>query len=104
MSARNYKDPHGRAIQFAIPDGLDVHAAKEVWDSALCAQVDPEIFFPEKGKPPTEARKVCNACTVRTLCLDVFGDLLDFGVVGGLTGRERRARRLGENAEPGEAA
>jgi WhiB family redox-sensing transcriptional regulator len=31
---------------------------------ALCAQTDPEAFFPEKGGSTRDAKKVCGACNV----------------------------------------
>lgn len=34
-------------------------------ERALCAQTDPESFFPEKGGSTREAKKVCLACEVR---------------------------------------
>ena len=37
---------------------------------ALCAETDPEAFFPEKGGSTREAKKVCMACEVRVECLD----------------------------------
>jgi WhiB family transcriptional regulator, redox-sensing transcriptional regulator len=58
---------------------------------ALCAQVDPELFFPDKGESSRPAKRVCGACEVRAECLH---DALDrgerFGVWGGLSERERR--------------
>lgn len=40
-------------------------------DSALCAQTDPAIFFPEKrGQNITQARRICGQCPVRTECGD----------------------------------
>ena len=86
--------------------GLDVDDAREVWASALCAQVDPELFFPEKGGSAAGAKAVCAACAVTELCLATFGPLVAEGVVGGLTAVERRARRRGlRRADgPGEAA
>ncbi|MBU4507555.1 MAG: WhiB family transcriptional regulator, partial [Gammaproteobacteria bacterium] len=35
-------------------------------DRALCAQTDPEAFFPEKGGSTREAKKVCLSCDVRS--------------------------------------
>jgi WhiB family redox-sensing transcriptional regulator len=69
-------------------------AAIEVWDGALCTQVDPELFFPELGQPTREAKAICAACPVRVACLAVFGELLAFGVVGGQSAQDRRARRV----------
>lgn len=37
---------------------------------ALCAQVDPELFFPEQGFPSHHARAVCARCPVAAECLD----------------------------------
>jgi WhiB family redox-sensing transcriptional regulator len=61
-------------------------------DRARCAEVDPEIFFPDKGESAAPAKRVCRACEVRPECLQ---DALDrnepFGIWGGLGERERRA-------------
>jgi WhiB family redox-sensing transcriptional regulator len=60
-------------------------------DLALCAQTDPEAFFPDKGESTAAAKKVCAVCEVRAECLQ---DALDrhemYGVWGGLSERERR--------------
>lgn len=61
-------------------------------ERALCAQTDPEAFFPEKGGSPKEAKKVCLSCNVRAECLLWALDRDErFGVWGGLSERERRA-------------
>ena len=36
---------------------------------ALCAQTDPEAFFPEKGGSTRDAKRVCAKCEVREQCL-----------------------------------
>ena len=36
---------------------------------ALCAGVDPEVFFPPSDDPAAEARDICMACAVRGECL-----------------------------------
>ena len=63
-------------------------------DFALCAQTDPDIFFPEKGGSTREAKKVCQACPVRGECLE-YALTHDerFGIWGGLSERERRKLR-----------
>lgn len=60
---------------------------------ALCAQTDPEIFFPEPGANATPARRICAGCHVRTDCLRDALEHRDiaFGVRGGLTPTQRRA-------------
>lgn len=37
--------------------------------SALCAQVDPEVWFPEKGEKNADAKRICARCEVREQCL-----------------------------------
>ena len=60
-------------------------------DRALCAQTDPEAFFPEKGGSTREAKKVCSSCEVRAECLDfALANDERFGIWGGLSERERR--------------
>jgi WhiB family transcriptional regulator, redox-sensing transcriptional regulator len=39
-------------------------------ERALCAQTDPEAFFPEKGGSTREAKRVCLSCDVRSECLE----------------------------------
>ena len=60
-------------------------------ERALCAQTDPEAFFPEKGGSTREAKKVCLTCEVRDDCLE-YALMNDerFGIWGGLSERERR--------------
>ena len=58
---------------------------------ALCAQTDPEAFFPEKGGSTREAKKVCQSCDVRAECLGyALANDERFGIWGGLSERERR--------------
>ncbi|XNZ00534.1 WhiB family transcriptional regulator [Micrococcus luteus] len=61
---------------------------------ALCAQTDPEAFFPEKGGSTRDAKKVCGSCPVRQECLDyAMANDERFGIWGGLSERERRRLR-----------
>ena len=65
------------------------------WFEGLCAQTDPELFFPEKGGSVREAKAVCAECPVRVECLEyalAHGER--FGVWGGLSERERRRLQL----------
>ena len=60
-------------------------------ERALCAQTDPEAFFPEKGGSTREAKKVCLSCDVRVECLEYALQCDErFGIWGGLSERERR--------------
>jgi WhiB family redox-sensing transcriptional regulator len=79
---------------------LDVEGFKityEPWMSqALCAQVDMDLFFPEKGGTTKPAKAICARCDVRPECLRfALNHEERFGIWGGKSERERRriARR-----------
>jgi WhiB family redox-sensing transcriptional regulator len=60
-------------------------------DRALCAETDPEEFFPVKGGSTRQAKRVCGACEVRAECLDyALANGEQHGIWGGLSERERR--------------
>jgi WhiB family redox-sensing transcriptional regulator len=60
-------------------------------ERSLCAQTDPEAFFPEKGGSTREAKKICTGCEVRSECLEyALQNDERFGIWGGLSERERR--------------
>ena len=71
--------------------------AADLWqEKALCAQTDPEAFFPEKGGSTREAKKICLGCEVRHECLDyALAHDERFGIWGGLSERERRRLKRG---------
>ena len=63
---------------------------------ALCAQTDPEAFFPEKGGSTREAKRICQGCEVRDECLEyALAHDERFGIWGGLSERERRRLKRG---------
>lgn len=68
-------------------------------DQALCAEADPELFFPDKGGSSRAAKTICKQCPVRLHCLEtsLANDEL-FGTWGGLTERERRPLRRDRRA------
>ena len=60
-------------------------------ERALCAQTDPEAFFPEKGGSTREAKRICSGCEVRAECLEyALAHDERFGIWGGMSERERR--------------
>lgn len=60
-------------------------------ERALCAETDPESFFPEKGGSTREAKRICGSCEVRQECLEyALQNDERFGIWGGLSERERR--------------
>lgn len=70
------------------------------WQSdALCAQVDPEAFFPEKGGSTRDAKRICTQCDVKEQCLNYALEHDErFGIWGGLSERERRRLRRAKRA------
>lgn len=63
---------------------------------ALCAQTDPDVFFPERGQSLRPARRICGRCAVRSHCLTYALDTgQTFGIWGGLTAPQRRTLRAG---------
>ena len=61
---------------------------------ALCAEVDPEVWFQDAGGSVREAKAVCAKCTVTAECLDAaLANNERYGIFGGLTERQRRRLR-----------
>jgi WhiB family transcriptional regulator, redox-sensing transcriptional regulator len=76
------------------PGGADEVEEPGWQEQALCAQTDPEAFFPEKGGSTREAKRICAGCEVRAECLDyALAHDERFGIWGGLSERERRRLR-----------
>jgi WhiB family redox-sensing transcriptional regulator len=70
-------------------------------ERALCAQADPDAFFPEKGQHAVAktAIRICRACPVRAQCLDfalsgadTWGGIAT-GIWGGTTPAQRNQLR-----------
>jgi WhiB family redox-sensing transcriptional regulator len=83
----------GEVVPLMIEEFFDDEPLEEFgWqERALCAQTDPEAFFPEKGGSTREAKKVCLSCDVSGECLDyALANDERFGIWGGLSERERR--------------
>ena len=76
---------------------VDPATTEDQWqERALCAQTDPEAFFPEKGGSTREAKRICQGCEVRGECLDyALAHDERFGIWGGLSERERRRLKRG---------
>lgn len=82
--------PLPRGAEIAGPSGQD-------WrDSAACARIDPEVFFPEKRGRNIYAKAVCAVCPVVDQCLEYALEMernteviARAGVWGGLSVAER---------------
>lgn len=71
-----------------------VDTADDWQTQGLCAQTDPEAFFPEQGEPNRAAVRVCEQCPVQVRCLEwALANNEPYGVWGGVTENERRGLR-----------
>jgi WhiB family redox-sensing transcriptional regulator len=74
-------------------------------EQALCAQSDPDTWFPERGGSTRAAKQTCFRCDIRDRCLQYALDTDQrYGVWGGKSEHERaRMRRQTEADAPIEA-
>ena len=75
---------------------IDAFGPPEWTKFARCSEVDPELFFPERGDAfgPAKAKRICSSCEVRVECLEYSLDNNEqFGVWGGLGENDRRRLR-----------
>ena len=78
----------------ALLQAVTTGSATSWRDEAICAQTDPEAFFPEVGRSPRAALQVCMACPVRTDGLtDALARNERHGIWGGTTETQRRHLR-----------
>lgn len=67
---------------------------------AACTRVDNDLFYPEKGVPSKDAKKVCVGCISREQCLQYAMERNErWGVWGGLSERERASLRRAASTE-----
>lgn len=76
-----------------IVDSLGLLPLPERWrDSALCSEVDPELFFAGVGDASQvlDAKRICNMCPVIAPCrAEALENAEPHGVWGGLSAGER---------------
>jgi WhiB family redox-sensing transcriptional regulator len=91
LRARTYMTPKALIPRDLLSSLVDPAEGQEWQRSGLCAQTDPEAFFPEKGGSTREAKRICQGCAVRDECLEyALSNEERFGIWGGLSERERR--------------
>lgn len=74
-------------------------------DAALCAQVDPDLWYPEgAGQHARTALRVCAQCPVRTDCGEYAQDVEDssdgrrYGAWAGMSARQRHRKTAATDA------
>ena len=94
-----FVDPVRLGIPGLRPQVVDDDNPLSWQTDALCAQTDPEAFFPEKGGSTRDAKRICTTCEVKAQCLDyALQNDERFGIWGGLSERERRKLRRSKSA------
>ena len=83
-------------------DLVNITAPPEWMTDGVCAQVDPDLWFPEKGGSTREAKALCARCPVHPECL-AYALAHDerFGVWGGASERDRRRMRRSVSTRQG---
>lgn len=72
-------------VSTTTPDGLGDWTL-----DALCAQIDPDLFYPEQGASAEPAKRVCARCPVAWQCLTAALVRNEpHGVWGGTSPRDR---------------
>lgn len=83
------------------PPALHTWVMPDWYVDALCAQVDPELYYPDTGGTVGPAKRVCLRCPVRPKCLDyAFDNDEPWGVWGGMSAHERHQVRMGRKPMP----
>jgi WhiB family redox-sensing transcriptional regulator len=67
------------------------------FENPLCAQVDGELWFPEKGDNSSVAKTICGNCIHITECAEWGTKHESFGIWGGLSAKERQRIRKKNN-------
>ncbi|MDF2444247.1 MAG: WhiB family transcriptional regulator, redox-sensing transcriptional regulator [Subtercola sp.] len=82
-------------VLLGVPGVRQIDDNPLAWQTdSLCAQTDPEAFFPEKGGSTRDAKRICQTCEVKSQCLEyALQNDERFGIWGGLSERERRKLR-----------
>ncbi|MDO5024978.1 MAG: WhiB family transcriptional regulator [Trueperella sp.] len=66
-------------------------AGRSWMEDALCAQTDPDIFYPEKGGSTAPATSICKNCSVRAECLEyAVSNDIRHGIWGGMSDNDRK--------------
>lgn len=78
-------------------EAAEYHQLSDWVTFALCAETDPELFFPSHGESNARAKGVCRLCSVRPQCLEhaLTSPVAPYGIWGGTTEYERREMRQG---------
>jgi WhiB family redox-sensing transcriptional regulator len=81
-------------IETTLAEMLGLPPGEDWLAGALCAQTDPDTFYPDKGGSTRAAKQVCARCPVKADCLEyALAHDERFGIWGGTSEPERRILR-----------
>lgn len=91
-----------RTVSLRSSFDLSELAAEEWMQYGVCAETDPDVFFPEQGESAKPGKRICEGCPVIGECLEFAMNHGErFGIWGGLTDRERRQLRWADRGGKG---
>jgi len=84
------------------PEVLNITGLPEWMTGGVCAQVDPDLWFPEKGGSTRQAKALCARCPVHPECLAYALEHDErFGIWGGASERDRHRMKRTTTRTPG---
>ena len=95
--ARDSPDVPLRAVDPDAVNVLDEVTHRPHWHTqAACRGKGLDLFFPERGESPAQAKALCANCPVQRQCLDVaLADASVRGIWGGVSDKGRVGLRRG---------
>lgn len=83
---------------------MDMYLLPKLPPGALCAEVDPELWFPDVGESARQAKALCQNCPILADCRNEILALeraghRQPGVWAGMTRAERRQLIAGEHRQ-----
>jgi WhiB family redox-sensing transcriptional regulator len=81
----------GGTLEVPVPEPETLDPATAWMRDGNCRAYPPAVFFPSDGAGVEVARRICESCPVRALCLEyALEQRVEHGVWGGCSERERR--------------
>lgn len=84
-----------QTVQRTVQDFWNTITRPEPWvQEALCAEVDADVFFPDRGESVAAAKAICARCDVARECLEyALRTNQTQGVYGGMSPTQRKRLR-----------
>lgn len=87
-------DANQALLEYPADETIDRDDSLAWLEAGVCAQTDPEAFFPKSGNGAIDAKLICTVCTVGARCLQYVlkneNKKERFGIQAGYGARERQ--------------